>query len=76
MPFWEERWGEVLGVEKPLSHPKLLLPLALPSSVSTATMGLSPSGKRLLSAQSCLLACLPLHALPPCPCRTGHLSPL
>ena len=75
MPFWEERQrGEVLGVGKSLSHPKFLLPLARPSSVSTATMGLSPSGKRVLSTQSCLLTCLPLHPLPPCPCPTGHLS--
>lgn len=66
----------MLGVEKPLFCQKFLLPLALPFSVSITTMGLSPSRKWLLIAQSCLLVSLPLYLLPLCPCPEGHLSPL
>lgn len=38
------------GVEKPLFRQTFLLPLALPSSVSINSVGISPSRKRLLLA--------------------------
>lgn len=56
--------GKVWGAEKPSFCQKFLLPLALLLSVSVRLMGLSPSGKLLLTAQSCLLACPPsIHCL-------------